>query len=70
MLRCVIGGGCLLYDYYSYTMAMIDGLTTGSMTGELRMDGLWYDNMNHVFLRKTYLGKSPVFVICIFRREG
>ena len=66
MLRCVIGGGCLLYDYYSCTMAMIGGLMAGSMTGDLRMDGLGYDNMNHVFLRKMYLGKSLVFVTCIF----
>jgi len=31
MLRCVIWDGCLLYDYCFCTMAMIDGLTAGSM---------------------------------------
>jgi len=61
MLRCVIWDGCLLYDYYSCTMAMIDGLTAGSMA---RCADEWMEcgNMDRVFLGNMHLGKSPVFV--------
>ena len=65
MLRCVIWGGCLLYDYYSCTMAMIDGLTTGSMA-QCADGWMEYGGMDHAFLGNMRLGKSPVFVDCIF----